>query len=209
MKAMSEILSLFATRIYRSTLGGKAPEELRQDLLEASEALELEDIAGRRWCRENGYKGYTSYGSLNDLPQRFTAFDDLRRALDKHVAKFRDEVGFDLAGGKLKLDSMWVNVMPSGGVHCGHIHPHSVVSGTFYLRRPEGASSLKFEDPRLGFMMAAPMRKSDAARDLKPFVTLDPCENEVILWESWLRHEVVLNKSKSKRVSISFNYSWV
>jgi uncharacterized protein (TIGR02466 family) len=206
---MSETLSLFATRIYRAPLGGKTPEDLRLDLVDACEVLEVEDKAGRKWCRENVYKGYTSYASLGDLPQRFSAFDDLRRALDKHVAKFSAEVGFDLAGGKLKLDSVWVNVMPSGGVHTGHIHPHSVVSGTYYVAVPEGSSTLKFEDPRLTMMMAAPTRKTDAARDLQSFIFLTPEQGEVILWESWLRHEVALNKSKEKRISISFNYAWV
>jgi uncharacterized protein (TIGR02466 family) len=206
---MSEILSLFATRIYRAPIGGKTPDALRGDVLEACQALESEDSAGRKWCRDNGYKGYTSYASLSDLPQRFTTFDDLRRALDKHVAKFSSEVGFDLAGGKLKLDSLWVNIMPSGGVHTGHIHPHSVISGTFYVSLPEGSSTLKFEDPRLAMMMAAPTRRPEAAQDLQPFIFLMPQIGEVILWESWLRHEVALNKSKDKRISISFNYAWV
>ena len=58
-------------------------------------------------------------------------------------------------------------------------------------------------------MMAAPTRLAEAAQDLQPFVFLRPDEGEVILWESWLRHEVVLNRAKSKRVSISFNYAWV
>jgi uncharacterized protein (TIGR02466 family) len=205
---MSETISLFATRVYRAELGGKTPKDLRFDLVDACEALEAEDKAGRKWCRDNGYKGYTSYASLSDLPQRFSAFDDLRRALDKHIARFSAEVGFDLSGGKLKLDSIWVNVMPSGGVHTGHIHPHSVVSGTYYVSVPEGSATLKFEDPRLAMMMAAPTRKIDASRDLQPFIFLAPGEGEVILWESWLRHEVALNKSKGQRISISFNYAW-
>ena len=206
---MSEILSLFATRITRSPLLAKGSDALRLDLMQACEALESEDVAGRVWCQDNNYNGYTSYASLNDLPRRFTAFDDLRRVLDKHVAKFGVEVGFNLAGGKLKLDSMWVNVLPNGGVHSGHIHPHSVVSGTYYVTVPEGASTLKFEDPRLTMMMAAPTRTNDAARDLQPYISLSPQVGEVILWESWLRHEVILNKSIAKRISISFNYAWV
>jgi uncharacterized protein (TIGR02466 family) len=206
---MSEVLSLFATRVYRAALGGRNPQEVLSDLAQACAVLENEDSAGRKWCRDNNYKGYTSYASLSDLPMRNPAFEVLRRALDKHVATFGEEVGFDLAGGRLKLDSLWVNVLPSGGVHSGHIHPHSVVSGTFYVSVPQGSASLKLEDPRLSMMMAAPTRKQDSARDLQPFVFLTPQEGEVILWESWLRHEVVLNRSKSARVSISFNYAWV
>jgi uncharacterized protein (TIGR02466 family) len=203
------ITSLFATRLYRAPLGGKAPDDLRLDISQACEMLENEDRAGRKWCKENGYKGYTSYASLNDLPTRISVFDDLKRRIDKHAATFSDEVGFELAGGKLKMDSLWVNVLPPGGIHTSHIHPHSVISGTYYVSIPDGASALKLEDPRLAMMMAAPTRKPGAAPDLQPFVFLSPVEGEVILWESWLRHEVVLNRSRDKRVSVSFNYAWV
>jgi uncharacterized protein (TIGR02466 family) len=206
---MTQVLSLFATRIYRAALTQKSGDALRSDLARSCAALQSEDKAGQAWCRDQNYKGYTSYASLADLPHRDPAFDDLRKALDKHVARFGAEVGFDLAGGKLKLDSLWVNVLPQGGVHTGHIHPHSVISGTYYVAVPEEAASLKFEDPRLAMMMAAPTRLSDAPQDLKPFVFMAPQEGEVILWESWLRHEVVLNRSKAPRVSISFNYAWV
>ena len=203
---MSEILSLFTTRVYRSLIGTNQGD-LRDDLVDACLMLEIEDKAGRKWCRDNNYRGYTSYASLTDLPTRMTAFGNLRRLLDKHVAKFGDDVGFDLGGSRLKLDSLWVNVMPDGGVHSGHIHPNSAVSGTFYVALPDGAARLKLEDPRLAMMMAAPVRRSDAALCLQPFVFLTPMEGEVILWESWLRHEVVPNRSKQKRISISFNYA--
>ena len=60
----------------------------------------------------------------------------------------------DLGGRRLKLDNIWVNVLDPGGSHTGHIHPHCILSGTYYVRAPDGASSLKFEDPRLPMMMA-------------------------------------------------------
>jgi uncharacterized protein (TIGR02466 family) len=206
---MAEILTLFATRLYRAPLGGKNSDGLCAELANSCEALQSEDRAGRTWCRDNGYKGYTSYASLSDLPRRDPAFEDLRKALDKHVASFAKEVGFDLAGGKLKLDSLWVNVLPAGGVHTGHIHPHSVISGTYYVAVPQDAASLKLEDPRLPMMMAAPTRLPEAEQSLQPFVFVRPQEGEVILWESWLRHEVVLNRARAPRISISFNYAWV
>lgn len=204
----SPLQSLFATRFYRAPLGGKGADELRDDIADACAMLEVDDGAGRRWCRDNGYKGYTSYASLNDLPTRMSVFGDLKRRIDKHAAAYAEAVGFELAGARLRMDSLWVNVLPPGGVHTGHIHPHSVISGTYYVCVPDGASALKLEDPRLAMMMAAPTRKPDAAPDLQPFVFIAPEEGEVALWESWLRHEVVLNRAKTKRVSVSFNYAW-
>jgi uncharacterized protein (TIGR02466 family) len=135
-----------------------------------------------------------------------SVFDDLRRKLDRHVAAFAEQLAFDLGGRRLKLDSLWVNVLKPGAAHSGHIHPHSVLSGTYYVRTPAGAGGLRLEDPRLPLMMAAPVRHEDAPEPLRPFITLQPAEGALFLWESWLRHEVPAGAARSERLSISFNY---
>ncbi|TXC69830.1 hypothetical protein FSB78_01795 [Sphingomonas ginsenosidivorax] len=197
--------SLFATRFYEADLGdADLVEELEDAALELSKA----DRAGINWSKAHGYRGYTSYASLNDLPLRDPRFGDLVKLLNKHVAAFVRDCAFDLGGRKLKLDSLWVNVLKPGGAHSGHIHPHSVVSGTMYVTVPEGAGALKLEDPRLPMLMAAPPRLHDAPEDLATFVYAVPQPGSVFLWESWLRHEVVPNAAKGERISISFNYRW-
>jgi uncharacterized protein (TIGR02466 family) len=73
---------------------------------------------------------------------------------------------------------------------------------------PEGASALKLEDPRHAMMMAAPPRRKDAREEMRNFIYVKPVVGDVLLWESWLRHEVVMNQSEDERVSVSFNYKW-
>lgn len=199
------VRSLFATCLYQAAIGDAA---LLADLDTACRGLAEDDRAGRAWSRAHGYRGYTSYASLADLPQRDPAIGDLVRHLNRHVAAFAEACAFDLGGRKLKLDSLWVNLMKPGGTHSGHIHPHSVVSGTVYVAVPPGSGALKLEDPRLGLMMAAPTRRDDAAEELRPFVYVEPAAGSVLLWESWLRHEVMPNTGKQDRISISFNYRW-
>ena len=205
---MTQIDSLFVTRLYRAALSEQGqpidPDELENTCYSIAE----DDEAGQNWCEENGYPGYTSYASLDDLPWRFPIFKDLVKVLDKHVAAFAKELAFDLGGKKLKLDSLWINILPEGGIHTSHIHPHSVISGTTYVSMPEGASAIKFEDPRSVMMMAAPPRKADAPRELRNFIYVAPEVGDVLLWESWLRHEVPINMSEEERISVSFNYSW-
>ncbi len=205
---MADIASLFVTRLYRaalSELGGK----IDKNELEAScLAIAEDDEAGQTWCETNGYPGYTSYASLADLPWRFPIFAALEKVLDKHVAAFGKDLGFDLQGRKLKLDSIWINVLPEGGTHASHIHPHSVISGTTYVAMPKGTSAIKFEDPRLPMMMTAPVRKKAAAQGLQSFVYVTPDVGEVLMWESWLRHEVPMNMAEADRISVSFNYGW-
>jgi uncharacterized protein (TIGR02466 family) len=57
-------------------------------------------------------------------------------------------------------------------------------------------------------MMAAPPRTADAREELKTFVYAKPSLGDVLLWESWLRHEVPMNMSEEDRISVSFNYKW-
>ena len=200
---------LFATPVYEASLStDREFENFNAELEAACRMLAAEDMAGRAWSKAHGYGGYTSYASLDDLPLRDPAFGDLKTRLDRHAKAFAKDLAFDLGRGRLKLDSLWVNVLRPGAAHSGHIHPHSVISGTVYVATPRGSSALKLEDPRLPLMMAAPPRRADAPDEARAFVYLQPEAGTVLMWESWLRHEVPANQAKAERISISFNYGW-
>ena len=204
---MAQIRSLFATRLYQARLadyGEIDPAELRASCYSIAE----DDEAGQDWCETEGYPGYTSYASLTDLPWRFPIFADLVKVLDAHVAAFAADLDFDLGDRALELEDIWINILPEGGSHGSHIHPHSVISGTTYVQMPEGTSALKLEDPRLARMMAAPPRNKGCRDELKSFVYVAPAVGDVLLWESWLRHEVPMNMAEEDRISVSFNYKW-
>ena len=160
--SMSDIKSLFATRLYHAKLSELGKKIDQSELEQSCLVIADDDEAGQEWCEENGYAGYTSYASLSDLPWRFPIFKDLVKVLDAHVAAFAKDVQFDLGDKKLKLEDIWINILPEGGIHTSHIHPHSVISGTTYVAMPDGASAIKFEDPRSAMMMAAPARRKDA-----------------------------------------------
>lgn len=205
---MAEISSLFVTQLYRAKLSDQSPKVDGDELLASCLAIADDDEAGQEWCETNGYPGYTSYASLDDLPWRFPIFGKVEKALDKHVAAFVKSLQVDLGDRKLKCNALWINILPQGGTHSSHIHPHSVISGTTYVAMPEGTSALKLEDPRLAMMMNAPMPRKDAAEALRRFVYVRPEVGEVLLWESWLRHEVPMNMAEEERISVSFNYGW-
>ena len=195
--------SFFVTKLYEAEL---AAPDLLDELAHSVRSLATDDHAGRRWSRDKAYKGYTSYASLDDLPRRDPAFADLAKLLTKHAAAFAAELAFDLPR-KPKLDSLWVNLLKPGGHHSSHLHPHSMLSGTLYVEVPSGSGNIRFEDPRSGLMMAAPPRRADAPAELAPFATIAPRPGLLLLWESWLRHEVLPGTAKAERLSISFNFA--
>lgn len=125
----------FSTLIDEMPLGDAA---LRSRLERAAWVLSEDDTAGNDWCEQEGYPGYTSYASLDDLPERFPEFGALKKLLDKAAAKFAAALHWDMDGLALELDALWVNVLGEGGHHSGHIHPGSVISGTYYVCVPEG-----------------------------------------------------------------------
>ncbi|WP_417725715.1 TIGR02466 family protein [Salipiger sp.] len=205
---MANIRSLFATRLYRAALSEHGPSIDADEMASSCYSIAEDDEAGQEWCEANDYPGYTSYASLTDLPWRFPIFGDLVKSLDAHVAAFAGDLEFDLGDKALVLEDIWINILPEGGMHASHIHPHSVISGTTYVAMPAGTSALKLEDPRLPFMMAAPVRRKGCREELKTFVYEAPKVGDVLLWESWLRHEVPMNMAEDERISVSFNYKW-
>ena len=188
--------ALFPTLLYEAELGDT---ERLAELAHSIRSLARDDAAGIGWSKEKGYAGYTSYASLNDLPKRDPSIAELAKQLSRHAAKFAEECGFDLRR-KPKLDSLWVNLLKAGGHHSAHIHPHSIISGTFYVEVPANSGAIRFEDPRLPLMMAAPPREDS-------FVTVEPRPGLLLLWESWLRHEVLPGRGRGDRLSISFNFA--
>ncbi len=187
---------LFPTLLYEAEI---ADGDMLAALAHSIHSLARDDRAGVGWSRDKNYSGYTSYASLDDLPKRDPAFADLARRLARHAARFADDCGFAL-GRKPRLDSLWVNLLKAGGHHSGHIHPHSMISGTFYVEVPVSSGAIRFEDPRLPLMMAAPTREDS-------FVSIQPRAGLLLLWESWLRHEVVAGTGRGERLSISFNFA--
>ena len=199
---------LFSTLVYSARLTGAAGRPLNERLLRECRQLSLDDAAGRRWSAKSYPGGYTSYGSAHRMHRMSPTFATLERAIDRHVARFAAALELDLAGRQLAMTDCWVNVMPRGAAHGLHLHPLSTISGTYYVRTPPGTPGLKVEDPRLERMMAAPPRLAKAARENRPWIVLPATAGAVLLFESWLRHEVPANTAAGERISISFNYNW-
>ena len=211
------IQTRFATSIYIEKLNKSRLAKARKfslprfnrELAEQCYTLRDIDEEGVDWSASHYPHGYTSYGSITDLHRRFPHFEELEEMLRPHASKLARALDMDLQGGKLVMGTCWVNIMPASAAHSLHLHPLSVLSGTYYVTVPKGASAIKFEDPRLSLFMAAPPKLPKVRPLNQTFVKVAPEAGHVLLWESWLRHEVPPNASREDRISISFNYDWV
>ena len=108
--------------------------------------------------------------------------------------------------------NMWANVAPRHGYNQSHVHPWSLWSGVYYVRAPEGAGRLVFLEPRpqAEIMTAAYGRPSQERPESWTRVYFKAIEGRLILFPSWLRHEVEPNGTSCEgdaadRISVSFN----
>jgi uncharacterized protein (TIGR02466 family) len=200
------VVSLFPTRVYAARLQGSTASAFNARLLHECAQYRADDAAGRAWSSKRYPGGYTSYASLNRMQTLSPTFAELERKLRRHVLAYARALEFDLDGRKLAMTDCWVNMMPRGVTHGLHLHPLATISGTYYVRTPRGVPGLKLEDPRLDRYMAAPPRRSGARQH--PWITMPVAAGTVLLFESWLRHEVPANPVAAERVSVSFNYHW-
>lgn len=202
------IRAWFPTFIYCEPLQKTALTRLNDELADECQRLRDYDEAGRAWSTANYPGGYTSYGSMSQLQHFSSTFAALEQKLTRHVRTFARTLDMDLKGREIKMTDCWVNIMPEQTAHSLHLHPLSFISGTYYVRTPKGCPGLKFEDPRLSKFMAAPPKTAGARDENRPHITYPAEAGNVILFESWLRHEVAANRVAEERISISFNYNW-
>lgn len=207
----ASLTSLFHTEVYHQSLLSQKEKKntasyLENLILECHQIRE-HDQKGQDWSKQNYPGGYTCYSSIPRVDLLSSSFEELRRRLDDHVYQYAKRLQYDVRKTDLRLNSMWINIMPSLVTHSGHIHPHSVFSGTFYLQVPPKASALQFEDPRLGFFMNSPVQIKKTEDFRQRFYRIQPAAGDLILFESWLRHEVPPNQAQKERISVSFNYS--
>lgn len=199
---------LFRTPVYSASLKSSSAASLNRALLGECLQLRHEDRSGRAWSLRNYPGGYTSYNSRSRLQRISPTFASLESSIDLHVRRFAKSLDLDLRGKRLEMTDCWVNIMRHRVVHGLHLHPLSTISGTYYVQVPRGSAGLKFEDPRLERFMAAPPRRLRARTDNRAWVTLPARAGHLVLFESWLRHEVPPNRARGERISVSFNYGW-
>ena len=202
------VKSWFPTQIYDAPLRARGTAALNRELLKEAQQIREVDKAGQRWSRERYPGGYTSYGSMCQLHRMSSTFMELERAIRRHVRRFARALDYDLDGCTLEMTDCWVNIMPRHCAHGLHLHPTSTISGTYYVKTPRGCSSIKFEDPRLASFMAMPARVAEPRAQNRAFVEYTAEAGRVILFESWLRHEVPASRIATERVSVSFNWNW-
>lgn len=121
-----------------------------------------------------------------------------------------DGLGYDSAYAAV-FDNMWANINPRHGYNRSHTHPNSLWSGVYYVQTPADCGRILFSDPRSQASVILPQyAPGEPGPEAWGAVCFDPVAGRLILFPSWLRHEVEPNLAQAEspegdRIAISFN----
>ncbi|MGI9273604.1 MAG: TIGR02466 family protein [Endozoicomonas sp.] len=140
-----------------------------------------------------------------------TAFSPLVEFITGQAREIFQDLGYD-PDYEPAIDTLWANISSRNAYNRAHIHPNSLWSGVYYVQVPEDAGRIFFIDPRTQAMHYTPRYDPDKKREALTWneVFFEPQEGRLILFPSWLQHEVEPNMSSltgeaGNRISISFN----
>lgn len=111
---------------------------------------------------------------------------------------------------------MWANINRSGHGNAVHSHPGAYWSGVYYVddggiaADPSLGGALEFLDPRgAGPMMYAPHLGFAMPGGLSGGVNeaISPKAGRMVMFPSWLLHQVMPYRGAAERISIAFNLS--
>lgn len=112
----------------------------------------------------------------------------------EHDPTYSDKLKFF---GAPEVDS-WTNVNQPGSVNKLHTHEKWNYSAVYYLQGT-GTGALNFLNPANTLM---------TCNVLSPFMntfSFEPRDGDLIVWPSWMPHEVEVNKSTRDRINIVYN----
>lgn len=92
----------------------------------------------------------------------------------------------------------WTNINQPYSRNVMHSHKTAIFSGVYYLQGTD-TGSLRIINP--ANMLSECNNYSPFTRDFY----YDPKDRDLILWPSWLPHEVEVNKSNKERINIAYD----
>ena len=183
---MSFLEIMFCDSIYHSTLSN---EKIKKQLVKIVYDLE-ENVESNKKTNQGGYQ--------KDLNCK----DLFLNLISKEINKYEKLLNFNK---KLKLDNLWCNINYKNSYNVSHVHPEVHFSGVYYLETPKNCGKLIFTNPNTFVRMHPEMKQASEHPNFKSHFYIQPVENLLLIFPSYLLHEVEMNNSNEKRISISFN----
>ena len=140
-----------------------------------------------------------------DIQTNNVAYNELLSTITTYANEMANDIG--LIDG-LRIVNSWININDYRDFNEVHKHPHSTLSGVYYVSVPENSGKIVFENPAYESMIYD--WTSEKVKDFTIYTSAkyfyETLVGRLYIFPSWLNHSVESNlNKKEKRISISFN----
>ena len=171
--------------------------ELAEQMLPiAQKFLEKKELLTYTWNYKNTYSAGVGI-------EQFTEFDSFISIIKTYCSTYMNNIGYDISENELEV-YLFASEMQKGDSHGIHSHQNCILSGVFYLQAPPDSAELIIHDPRpfRKFINYPKIKQTEATWER---VNFKPEKGLLLLWESWIEHEVAKNNSQDGRITLVFN----
>jgi uncharacterized protein (TIGR02466 family) len=158
---------------------------------------------------EDIIKGGLRSNSGNSTSSNSYIFDDklkkIKQFCEQQIAIYVKEVINPKEDLDFYITQSWLNITKPGETHHSHFHRNSIISGVFYISTEED-DKITFSDPnaKIKIIIDLATKEYNLWNSITWFFPVN--NNELVLFPSWLNHEVEPNKkATTDRISLSFN----
>jgi uncharacterized protein (TIGR02466 family) len=193
-----QYIDMFPTPVYASV-----ELDLRNQILPVAE--EYINRHGRRYRDQPNYISTYNVESAWNEQQ----FDNRLEYLNNYIKTAAKKYFEDISIEPMQFAIYYLfNKITLGGEHSLHSHANNILSGVFYLKIPESAPPIIFNDPRDHYKYIHYPVKFGNPREmykLLPEYVINPTEGMLLMWPSWLEHQVPASKCSEERIAVAFN----
>ena len=186
---------LFPTLIHEVTV--PTFKQIESDLIKFAYQEKKKDSVGVIISNQGGWQS-------NSLD-----FDNiLSKVIIESVEKYFITTRILNEGVVVRFNNIWVNINKRGAYNVKHDHPNCDLSGVLWIKIPKDSGDIIFENP-MGFHEFNQIHSYN--KDWKDKINLHhsywfpPEEGKVLIFPSYLMHQVTVSKSNKDRISASFN----
>ena len=172
----------------------------KRDLnLSSEEEKEVDKIIKEGMYKNSGNSSSANTDIFNGKLKKLKQFcEEHIRIYVKEIINPKEELDF-------YITQSWLNITKPGEYHHEHSHQNSIISGVFYISTEED-DKITFSDPNVKIreLINFEVKEFNLWNSTTWFFPVN--NNELILFPSWLNHNVDINeKATTDRISISFN----
>ena len=144
---------------------------------------------------------YTTARNRNQLMEE-PSFRELADFITEEIEIFASKFCINKNNGGLFINNMWINKLKNKDSMDQHCHPNSLFTGVYFVKVPQNSGLLAFDSPLSEQMITPPIKISNQYNMRQAGFKMS--EGDLIIFNSHLKHRVLLHNVDEERISIGF-----